>query len=102
MKVRPLHDRVIVERIEESEQRVGGIIIPDTAKEKPQQGKIIAAGKGRIEKDGKVTPLDVKAGDTILFGKYAGQEIKIDGNEYLIMREDEVLAVIDDADKKKK
>ena len=85
MKVRPLHDRVIVERIEEGEQKVGGIIIPDTAKEKPQQGKIIAAGKGRVEKDGKVTPLDVKAGDTVLFGKYAGQEIKIDGNEYLIM-----------------
>jgi chaperonin GroES len=95
MKVRPLHDRVIIERIEESEQRVGGIIIPDTAKEKPQQGKIIAAGKGRIEKDGKVTPLDVKAGDIILFGKYAGQEIKIDGNEYLIMREEEVLGVIE-------
>jgi chaperonin GroES len=95
MKVRPLHDRVIVERIEETEQRIGGIIIPDTAKEKPQQGKIIAAGKGRIEKDGKVTPLDVKAGDTILFGKYAGQEIKIDGNEYLIMREEEVLGVIE-------
>ncbi len=95
MKVRPLHDRIIVERIEEDEQRVGGIIIPDTAKEKPQQGKIIAAGKGRIEKDGKVTPLDVKAGDTILFGKYAGQEIKIDGNEYLIVREEEVLGVIE-------
>ena len=95
MKVRPLHDRVIVERIEETEQRIGGIIIPDTAKEKPQQGKIIAAGKGRIEKDGTVTPLDVKAGDTILFGKYAGQEIKIDGNEYLIMREEEVLGVIE-------
>jgi chaperonin GroES len=95
MKVRPLHDRVIVERIEESEQRVGGIIIPDSAKEKPQQGKIIAAGKGRVEKDGKVTPLDVKAGDTVLFGKYAGQEIKIDGNEYLIMREEEVLGVIE-------
>ena len=105
MKVRPLHDRVIVERIEETEQRIGGIIIPDTAKEKPQQGKIIAAGKGRIEKDGKVTPLDVKAGDTILFGKYSGQEIKMDGEEYLIMREDEVLAVIEDGDsdaKKKK
>ena len=95
MKVRPLHDRIIVERIEEDEQRVGGIIIPDTAKEKPQQGKVIAVGKGRIEKDGKVTPLDVKAGDTVLFGKYAGQEIKIDGEEYLIMREDEVLAVLD-------
>ena len=95
MKVRPLHDRIIVERIEEGEQRVGGIIIPDSAKEKPQQGKVLAAGKGRIEKDGKVTPLDVKAGDIILFGKYAGQEIKIDGNEYLIMREEEVLGVIE-------
>ena len=95
MKVRPLHDRVIIERIEETEQRVGGIIIPDSAKEKPQQGKIIAAGKGRIEKDGKVTPLDVKANDTVLFGKYAGQEIKVDGNEYLIIREEEVLGVIE-------
>ena len=96
MKVRPLHDRVIIERIEEGEQKVGGIIIPDTAKEKPQQGKIIAAGRGRIEKDnGKVMPLDVKAGDTILFGKYAGQEIKIDGHEYLIMREEEILGVIE-------
>ncbi|HUL73757.1 MAG TPA: co-chaperone GroES [Vicinamibacterales bacterium] len=95
MKVRPLHDRIIVERLEESEQRVGGIIIPDTAKEKPQQGKVLAVGKGRIEKDGKVTPLDVKAGDTILFGKYAGQEIKIDGSEYLIIREEEVLGVIE-------
>jgi chaperonin GroES len=95
MKVRPLHDRVIIERIEESEQKIGGIIIPDSAKEKPQQGKVIAVGKGRIEKDGKVTPLDVKAGDTILFGKYAGQEIKIDGNEFLIMREEEVLGVIE-------
>jgi chaperonin GroES len=95
MKVRPLHDRIIVQRIEEEEQRVGGIIIPDTAKEKPQQGKVIAVGKGRIEKDGKVTPLDVKADDTVLFGKYAGQEIKIDGNEYLIIREEEVLGVIE-------
>jgi chaperonin GroES len=95
MNVRPLHDRIIIERIEESEQRVGGIIIPDTAKEKPQQGKVIAVGKGRIEKDGKVTPLDVKAGDTVLFGKYAGQEIKVDGNEYLIIREEEVLGVIE-------
>ena len=91
MNFRPLHDRVVIERIEETEQRVGGIIIPDSAKEKPQQGKIIAAGTGRIEKEGgKITPLDVKAGDTILFGKYAGQEIKIDGHEYLIMREEEV------------
>jgi chaperonin GroES len=95
MKVRPLHDRIIVQRIEEEDQRVGGIIIPDTAKEKPQQGKVIEVGKGKIEKDGKVTPLDVKAGDTVLFGKYAGQEIKIDGSEYLIMREEEVLGVIE-------
>ena len=95
MTVRPLHDRIIVQRIEEEEQRVGGIIIPDTAKEKPQQGKVINVGKGRIEKDGKITPLDVKTGDTVLFGKYAGQEIKIEGNEYLIIREEEVLGVIE-------
>ena len=95
MNVRPLHDRIIVQRIEEDEQRVGGIIIPDTAKEKPQQGKVIAVGKGRVEKDGKVTPLDVKSGDTVLFGKYAGQEIKIEGGEYLIIREEEVLGVIE-------
>jgi chaperonin GroES len=94
MKVRPLHDRVIVQRLEEGEQKIGGIIIPDTAKEKPQQGKVIAAGLGKREK-GERVPLDVKDGDTILFGKYSGQEIKIDGNEYLIMREDEVLAVVD-------
>ena len=95
MTVRPLHDRIIVQRIEEEEQRVGGIISPDTAKEKPQQGKVINVGKGRIEKDGKITPLDVKTGDTVLFGKYAGQEIKIEGNEYLIIREEEVLGVIE-------
>ena len=95
MNVRPLHDRIIVQRLEEGEQKVGGIIIPDTAKEKPQQGKVIAAGKGKIKDDGKVLPLDVKEGDTILFGKYSGQEIKLDGEEYLIMREDEVLAVIE-------
>ena len=100
MKVRPLHDRIIVQRLEEGEQVVGGIIIPDTAKEKPQQGKVIAVGKGKAKDDGKVTPLDVKEGDTILFGKYSGQEIKIDGEELLIMREDEVLAVLDDAKKK--
>jgi chaperonin GroES len=93
-EIRPLHDRIIVERIEEGEQKVGGIIIPDTAKEKPQQGKVIAVGKGKVEKDGKITPLDVKVGDTILFGKYSGQEIKLDGDEYLIMREEEVLGVI--------
>ncbi|MCE2513958.1 MAG: co-chaperone GroES [Acidobacteria bacterium] len=95
VKVRPLHDRIIVERIEESEQQVGGIIIPDTAKEKPQQGKVIAAGKGKIKDDGTVTPLDVKAGDKVLFGKYSGQEIKLDGDEYLIMREDEILGVVE-------
>jgi chaperonin GroES len=101
MKVRPLHDRIIVQRLEEGEQVVGGIIIPDTAKEKPQQGKVIAVGKGKAKDDGKVTPLDVKEGDTILFGKYSGQEIKIDGEELLIMREDEVLAVLEDGGKKK-
>ena len=95
MKVRPLHDRIIVQRLEEGEQRVGGIIIPDTAKEKPQQGKVVAAGKGKAKDDGKVLPLDVKAGDTILFGKYSWQDTKIDGEEYLIMREDEVLAVLE-------
>ena len=94
MKVRPLHDRIIVQRIEEGEQKVGGIIIPDTAKEKPQQGKVIAVGQGKVKDDGKRQPLDVQDGDTILFGKYSGQEIKIDGEEYLIMREDEVLAVL--------
>jgi chaperonin GroES len=93
--LRPLHDRILVERIEEQEQKVGGIIIPDTAKEKPQQGKVIAVGAGKADKDGKRIPLDVKAGDTILFGKYSGQEIKIEGEEYLIMREDEVLGVVE-------
>jgi chaperonin GroES len=95
MKVRPLHDRIIVKRIEEGEQKIGGIIVPDTAKEKPQQGKVIAAGSGKTKDDGKRIPLDVKAGDTILFGKYSGQEIKIEGDEHLIMREDEVLAVLE-------
>ena len=99
MNVRPLHDRIIVQRIEEGEQKVGGIIIPDSAKEKPQQGMVIAAGNGKSKDDGKRVPLDVKAGDLILFGKYSGQEIKLEGDEYLIMREDEVLAVIDEADK---
>jgi chaperonin GroES len=94
VRIRPLHDRVIVQRLEEGEQKIGGIIIPDTAKEKPQQGRVIAVGKGKVEKDGKVTPLDVKEGDTILFGKYSGQEIKLDGEEYLIMREEEILGVI--------
>jgi chaperonin GroES len=95
MALRPLHDRILVERIEEGEQKVGGIIIPDTAKEKPQQGKVVAVGAGKADKDGKRVALDVKAGDLILFGKYSGQEIKVEGSEYLIMREDEVLAVIE-------
>ena len=102
MKVRPLHDRIIVQRIEEGEQKVGGIIIPDSAKEKPQQGKVIAAGSGKSKDDGKRIPLDVKAGDHILFGKYSGQEIKLDGEEYLIMREDEVLGVIEGGAETKK
>jgi chaperonin GroES len=96
MKIRPLQDRVLVKRIEdELEKTKGGIIIPDTAKEKPQQGKVIAVGKGKVNEDGKVTPLDVKAGDTILFGTYAGSEIKIDGEEHLIMREDDILGVVE-------
>jgi chaperonin GroES len=96
VKIRPLHDRLIVDRIEDTEQQVGGIIIPDTAKEKPQQGKVIAAGKGKVKDDGSITPLDVKAGDIVLFGKYSGQEITLDGTEYFIMREDDVLGVIED------
>src|SRR5437764_9688717 len=102
MKVRPLRERIIVQRIDEGEQKIGGIIIPDNAKEKPQQGKVIAAGAGKSKDDGKRIPLDVKAGDLILFGKYSGQEIKLDGNEYLIMREDEVLGVIEGASNGKK
>jgi chaperonin GroES len=94
MKLRPLHDRVIVERVEEEEKTTGGIIIPDTAKEKPQQGKVIAVGKGKILENGKVSPLTVKKGDRILFGKYAGTDIKIEGEEHLIMREDDILAII--------
>ena len=93
MEIRPLHDRIIVRRIDEGEQTIGGIIIPDTAKEKPQQGKVFAVGAGKVKEDGTRQPLDVKEGDTILFGKYSGQDIKIDGEEYLIMREDDVLAV---------
>ena len=97
MHVRPLHDRILVQRLEEGEQQIGGIIIPDSAKEKPQRGKVIAAGNGIVSRDGNRVKLDVKAGDTILFGKYAGQEIKLEGVEYLIMKEDEVLAAIDGA-----
>jgi chaperonin GroES len=95
MKARPLHDRILVKRIEEGEQKVGGIIIPDSAKEKPQQGKVVAVGAGKVKDDGKRIALDVKEGDTILFGKYSGQEIKLDGEEFLIMREEEVLAILD-------
>jgi chaperonin GroES len=95
MKIRPLQDRVIVKRIEEAEKTKGGIIIPDTAKEKPMEGKVIAAGKGKLMEDGKVHALDVKAGDRILFGKYSGTEVKIDGEEHLIMREEDILGVIE-------
>ena len=102
MNIRPLHDRIIIQRLDEGEQKVGGIIIPDTAKEKPQQGKVIAAGAGKVRDDGTRQRPDVKAGDLILFGKYSGQEIKIDGEEYLIMKEDEVLGVIEGAVAKKK
>jgi len=101
MNIRPLHDRIIVHRLEEGEQQIGGIIIPDTAKEKPQQGTVIAAGNGKVKDDGKRIPPDVKAGDRILFGKYSGQEITLDGEEYLIVKEDEVLAVIEDKTDKK-
>jgi chaperonin GroES len=94
MDIRPLHDRLIVRRLEEGEQHVGGIIIPDTAKEKPQRGTVIAAGNGKVNDDGTRVPLDVKVGDVILFGKYTSPEVKLNGEEYLIMREDEVLAVI--------
>ena len=95
MKIRPLQDRVIVQRVEEEEKTKGGIIIPDTAKEKPQEGKVIAVGKGKVGDDGKVIPLDVKAGDRILFGKYSGSEVKLDGDEYVIMREDDILGVLE-------
>lgn len=95
MKLRPLHDRILVKRVEEEKQTKGGIIIPDTATEKPIEGNVIAVGKGKIADDGKIIPLDVKKGDRILFGKYGGQEVKTDGVEYLIMREDDVLGIIE-------
>ena len=95
MKIRPLHDRMLVERLEEAEVRRGGIVIPDTAKEKPQEGKVIAVGNGKIGHDGKKIPLDVKAGDRILFGKYSGSEVKIDDKEYLILREEDILAILE-------
>jgi len=95
MNIRPLYDRIVVKRVEEQDEKTaGGLIIPDTAKEKPQQGEVVAVGQGKRTEDGKIIALDVKAGDRILFGKYSGSEIKIDGNEYLIMREDEVLGVL--------
>jgi chaperonin GroES len=95
MKIRPLQDRVIVQRIAEEERTKGGIIIPDTAKEKPQEGKVVAVGKGKANDDGKIMPLDVKVGDRILFGKYSGSEIKIEGDEFVIMREDDILGVLE-------
>ena len=95
MKIRPLHDRILVERLEEKEVKKGGIIIPDTAKEKPQEAKVIAIGNGKVGDDGKKIPLDVKAGDKILFGKYSGSEVKIDDKEYLILREEDILAILE-------
>jgi chaperonin GroES len=95
MKIRPLQDRVLVKRVEEEEKTKGGIIIPDSAKEKPQEGKVVAAGKGKVNEDGKLIPLDVKAGDRILFSKYSGTEVKIDGEEHLIMREDDILGILE-------
>ena len=102
MNIRPLHDRVVVKRIEEKETVQGGIIIPDTAKEKPQEGEVVAVGQGKRMEDGKLIALDVKAGDRILFGKYSGSEIKLEGEEFLIIREDEILGVIEDTSKKGK
>ena len=102
LKFRPLHDRILVKRLEEGDVKHGSIIIPDTAKEKPQEGKVIAVGGGKVNEDGKKMPLDVKAGDRILFGKYSGSEVTVEGNEYLIMREDEVLAVIESSKSTKK
>jgi chaperonin GroES len=95
MKIRPLHDRILVKRLEEQETKRGGIIIPDTAKEKPQEGKVVAVGNGKVTDEGKKIPLDVKAGDRILFGKYSGSEVKIEDDEYLILREEDVLAILE-------
>ena len=102
MDIRPLHDRIVVKRLEEKESMQGGLYIPDSAKEKPQEGQVMAVGNGKKTEEGKVLPLDVKVGDRILFGKYSGSDIKLDGEEYLIMREDEVLGVLDSASKKAK
>ena len=95
MKIRPLGDRILVKRIKEEEKTKGGIIIPDTAKEKPQEGKVVAVGKGKYSEEGKLIPIEVKAGDKILFGKYSGSEIKLDGEDHLIMREDDILGILD-------
>ncbi|NJD90732.1 MAG: co-chaperone GroES [Geobacter sp.] len=95
MNLRPLQDRIIVKRVEEETKTAGGIFIPETAKEKPQRGQVVAAGKGKKTEEGKVLPLDVKVGDIVLFGKYAGTEVKVDGDEYLMMREDDILAVVE-------
>jgi chaperonin GroES len=94
-KIRPLHDRILVKREEESEEKIGGIIIPDSAKEKPQRAKVVAVGAGKMDESGKRIPLDVKSGDRILFGKYSGNEVKIDGEDYLILREEDVLAILE-------
>ena len=102
MKIRPLYDRIVVKRIEEKEQKIGGLFIPDSAKEKPQEGEVVAVGKGKRLEDGKVIPLDVQVGDRILFGKYSGSDIKLEQEELLIMREDEVLGVLDGGAKKAK
>ncbi|HZT36848.1 MAG TPA: co-chaperone GroES [Bryobacteraceae bacterium] len=99
MNIRPLYDRIVVRRLEEKEQKIGGLYVPDTAKEKPQEGEVVSVGKGKRLEDGKIVPLDVKPGDRILFGKYSGNEIKIDGEELLIMREDEVLGILEGASK---
>ena len=100
MKIRPLADRLVIKRIDQEEKTKGGIIIPDSAKEKPQEGEVVSAGKGKINEEGKVRPLDVKEGDRILFGKYSGTEIKLDGEDYIIMREEEVLGILTGAAKK--
>jgi chaperonin GroES len=102
MKIRPLHDRIVVKRLDATENKVGGLFIPDSAKEKPQEGEVVSVGNGKRGEDGKLIPLDVKAGDRILFGKYSGSDVKIDGEEYMIMREDEVLGVLEGGTKKAK
>ncbi|HLK17920.1 MAG TPA: co-chaperone GroES [Bryobacteraceae bacterium] len=99
MNIRPLYDRVVVKRIEEKENKIGGLFIPDSAKEKPQEGEVVAVGKGKRLEDGKLVPLDVQKGDRVLFGKYSGSEIRLDGEEYMIMREDEILGILEGGSK---